>query len=77
MRARVGDWRRGKQGTDGPGERLTQVYLKQQLGPPQLQGDVVSLLALPVQDHALALRRLELEGDDVLQDLHLLHFEAV
>lgn len=33
----------------------TQVYLQQQLGLAKLQGDVVSLLALPMENHTLTL----------------------
>ncbi|KAK0140527.1 hypothetical protein N1851_022496 [Merluccius polli] len=47
------------------GERATRTYtqvdLQQQLGLVELQGDVIPLLALAVQDHPLALRRLELQ----------------
>lgn len=51
----------------------TQVYLQQQLCLVQLQGDVVSLLAFPMQNHTIALRGLEPQRDHVFDDLHLLH----
>lgn len=51
----------------------TQIYLQQQLCLAQLEGDVVSLLAFPMENHAIALRGLEPQCDHVLDDLHLFH----
>lgn len=51
----------------------TEVYLQQQLRLAKLQGDVVPLLALPVENHSVALRRFEPQRNHVLNDLHLLH----
>lgn len=51
----------------------TEVYLQQQLCLAKLQGDVVPLLALPMENHSVALRRFEPERNHVLNDLHLLH----
>lgn len=51
----------------------TQIYLQLQLRLAQLQGDVVSLLAFPMENHAIAVRSLEPQRDHVLDDLHLFH----
>lgn len=53
--------------------RLTQIYLQQQLRFAQFEGDVVSLLAFPVENHTIALRGLEPQRYHVLDDLHLFH----
>lgn len=55
----------------------TQVYLEQQSSSSQLQRDVITLLTFAMQDHPIALPRLKLQRYHILQDLHLLHFEAV
>lgn len=52
---------------------LTQVYLQQQLCLAELQGDVITLLALPMQNYTITLRRLEPQCNHVLNDLHLLY----
>lgn len=51
----------------------TEVYLQQQLCLAKLQGDVIPLLALPMENHSVALRRFEPQRNHVLNDLHLLH----
>lgn len=51
----------------------TEVYLQQQLCLAKLQGDVVPLLALPMENHSVALRCFEPQRNHVFNDLHLLH----
>lgn len=51
----------------------TEVDLQQQLCLAQLQRDVVALLALPMENHSVALWCLKPQRDHVLNDLHLFH----
>lgn len=55
----------------------TKVDLQLQLCLAQLQGDVVALLALAVENHPVALRRLKPQRDHVLNDLHLFHLQQI
>ena len=65
--------------TDSLRDSLTQVNAEHEACTLELQGDVVALLPLPVEQHAVARTGPELQGDEVREELDLLRLttEAV
>lgn len=60
-----------------PPPKPTEVDAEQQSGAAELQGDVVPLLTLSMEQDAVSGRGPEPEGDHILHDLHFLALEAV
>ena len=58
--------------TDPGRNHVTQVDAQHETRVVELQGDVVPLLALPVEQHPVARAGPELQGDGVLEELDLL-----